>query len=125
MEELIKNHPNSQCIKVYTGSETIQDPYEKNVEITLHSPTLIDAIVEDLIFSQVEWKLPGVKAKKAKSLHLSKQFRSLIEASQIIEVKENGKYERFEGWRVFGQMQIREEGDLIQVYIYSKTVDTP
>lgn len=114
-----------QCIKVYTGAEIVQDPYEKNVEVTLFQPYIVNAIVEDLLFSQISWKLPGVITEKAKNLLINKQFRNLIENSQRIDIKENGKWVSFEGWRVNGQMQIREEGSFIRVYAYSRTVDKP
>ena len=120
--DIFKDNPNATCIRVYLGKETIQDPYEKNVKVTLFQPTIIQAIVEDLIFSQISWKLPGIQTDKAKRVYIPKQYRTLIENSQKIEVRENGKLVAFEGWRVNGRMQIREEGDLLQIYIYSKTV---
>ena len=121
--DIFKDNPNSTCIKVYLGKETVQDPYEKNVEVTLFQPTIINAIVEDLSFSQIKWKLPGIITDKAKRVYISKKYRTLIENSQKIEVKENGIFVAFEGWRVNGRMQIREEGDLLQIYIYVKSVD--
>jgi len=115
-----------QCIKVYTGGEIVQDPFEKNVEVTLFNPTIVpDVLVEDLIASQISWKLPGVRTEKAKNLQMGKQYRSLIESSQRIDIHENGKLIPFEGWRVNGRMQIREEGQFIRVYVFSRTVDTP
>lgn len=112
----------SECIRIYIGIETIEDPYEKNRSVTLLNPVPIRAIVSDLLFSQINWKLPGIVTEKAKEITVEKKHRNLIEKSQKIEVKENNVCIAFEGWRVNGRMQIREEGDFIRLYIYSKHV---
>jgi len=120
MEQIF--YENSQCIRVYLGKETVVDPYEKNTEVSLLNPIPVKAIVADLVASQIQWKMPGIVANKAKEIYVEKKHRTLLEKSQKISVKENNTWVEFEGWRVNGQMQIREEGDFLRVYIYSKHV---
>lgn len=104
------------------GLESVVDPYEKNIEVSLLNPIPVRGLVSDLVFSQITWKMPGIVADKAKELYIEKEHRTLLEKSQKIEVKENNEWVAFEGWRVNGRMQIREEGGLLRVYIYSKNV---
>ena len=107
---------NKECIKIYTGKETIEDPFEKNVSVSLSNGIPIDALVgDDLISSQIQWKIPGINTANAKEIYIEKRNRSLLEQSQKIKIR--GQY--YEGWRVNGRMQIREEGDLLRVYVYS------
>lgn len=120
MEYLFQD--NSQCIRVYLGKETVTDPYEKSIEVTLLNPIPVRAIVADLVASQIEWKMPGIVADKAKEIYVEKKHRTLLEKSQKISIKENNTWVDFEGWRVNGRMQIREEGAFLRVYVHSKHV---
>jgi len=106
----------SQSIRVYLATETVVDPYEKNVELTELPFIPIKAIITDLVATQAEWKMPGVTAEKAKELLIKKSNRNLIEQSQFIEIEGD----IYNGWKVYGRMQIREEGDFIRVYVYIK-----
>lgn len=107
---------------VYRGIETTDDPYEKNKTVTLLPPLPVRAIVEDLTATQANWKMPGVLLKSAKVIYCEKKYRKLLELSQQIGVKNELKEEKlFEGWRVNGQMQIKETGDFLELNIYSKT----
>lgn len=117
MEDLIQEL--GSCIRVYIGTETLADPYEKNKEKTYLPPIYIRGIVSDLIASQITWKLPGISVSRAKELTVNRENRTLIEKSQKIEVQENGSWIAFEGWKEKGRMQIREEGNYIRLYIYS------
>jgi len=108
----------SQTIRVYLATETLTDPYEKTKEITYLNPLPIKAIVTDLIASQAQWKMPGIKLEKAKEIIIRKRYRNLIESSYKIEIDN----ENFEGWKVYGRMQIREEGDFLRIYVYIKKV---
>lgn len=121
LEEIFKTE--GQCIRVYMGVEISQDPFEKNVAVTLLNPIPIKALVRDLIASQVTWKMPGIETAKAKEIIVEKRHRTLLEKSHKIELKENNKCVDFEGWRVMGRMQIREDGDFLRVYLYSKNYD--
>ena len=114
MQDLFKQF--GKCILVYIAKETILDPYEKNVETTNIVSTRIRGIVQDLVASQISWKIPGVQASKAVSIYTEKRNRSIIEKSSkiIIDAVE------YEGWRVNGRMQIREDGDFLFIYAYSK-----
>ena len=120
MEYLFQEH--AKCIKIYMGVEMVDDPYEKNVTISLLNPIFVKALVQDLVASQITWKMPGIVADKAKEIYIEKKHRTLLEKSQLIGVKENNNWVDFEGWRVNGKMQIREEVDLLRVYVYSKHV---
>lgn len=108
----------AESIKIYTSIETIEDPYEKNVSLTRLNSLPVKAIVTDLIFSQINWKMPGIITDKAKEILIKKKYRSLLEKSEVIEVRG----ELYEGWKVNRAMQIREEGNFIRVYIYIKKV---
>lgn len=116
MEELFKEK--SQTIKIYMARETETDPFEHTKEITELPPLPIKAIITDLVVSQIQWKMPGIIADKAKEIIVQKKYRSLLEKSYKIEVDS----EYYDGWKVNGKMQIREEGNYCRVYIYSKQV---
>ncbi len=118
MENLFKEH--AKNIKVYIARETIIDPYEKNVELTNLNPLPLKAIVTDLTTSQATWKMPGIEVSKAKELIIEKKYRSLIEKSQKITIQRDTA--DYYGWKdnAGKNMQIREEGDYIRLYIYSK-----
>lgn len=113
MEDLIKDF--GTCIKLYIGKETITDPYEKTVEVTLSNPIPMKAIVVDLVASQIQWKLPGVKTSKAKELILDKSNLSLVLKSQKFEIER----EFYKGWKENNKLQYREEGNTIRLYIYT------
>ena len=104
-----------KCIKVYLAKETKVDPYEKNVELTYLAPITLRALVTDFTFSQIRYKMPGIETDKSKEIIVSKSKRSLLEKSQKIMI--DGEF--YEGWRVNGRMQMREEGDTVRVYVYN------
>lgn len=118
MFEKLFNCDNSTTIRIYLAKETIIDPYEKNVEITLLNPIPIKAIVVDLTATQASYKMPGIKVSRVKEVITYKKYRSLIEQSHKIEIDS----EDYEGWRENGRMQIREEHEIIRIYVYSKHV---
>jgi len=103
-----------KTIRIIIATETIQDPFEKNVVFTELPSIPIKAIITDIIASQSQWKMPGITTEKAKEIIIKKKHRTLLEQSYKIEV--NGEF--YEGWKVHGRMQIREEGDFLRVYIY-------
>ena len=108
----------SESIKIYIAIETETDPYEHTVDLTRLNSLPIKAIVTDLIFSQINWKMPGIVTDKAKEIVIKKKYRSLLEKSEVIEVRG----ELYEGWKVNRAMQIREEGNFLRIYIYIKKV---
>lgn len=106
-------------IKVFTGKETVDDPYEKNVTVVYTNPLPVLAIIVDFTSTQSQWKMPGIKVQKAKELFIHKKYRPLMELSQKIEI--DG--EAYEGWRESGKMQIRDMGgNTIRLYVYTKAV---
>ena len=112
LNEFFRNAGKS--IRVYLAQEIEIDPFEHTKEFTELSPIPIKAIVTDLIASQSEWKMPGITTAKSKEIIIKKKHRSLIEQSYRIEI--NG--ESYQGWKVHGKMQIREEGDFLRIYVY-------
>ncbi len=118
MDNLFKAH--SKCIKIYIGREVETDPYEHTKSITHLLPISIKGIVTDLTMAKVQWAMPGIIANKAKEIIIEKKHRALLEMSQKIQIA--GESDFYEGWRVNGKMQLREEDKYIRVYIYLKTV---
>lgn len=118
MDNLFKEK--SQYIRIYLGKETIQDPYEKNVSVTMQNPIPIKAIVTDLTSAKAQWAMPGIITDKAKEIIIRKKDRPMLEMSQKIQVVGDTDY--YEGWKTNGKMQIREEGNYCRVYIYIKKV---
>ena len=114
MDKLFRDQ--SRNIRIYLALETIDDPYEKNVSLTDLNPLPIKAIVTDLTTSTAQWKMAGLVVDKAKEIIVQKKYRSLLEKSHKIEV--DG--ELYNGWKVNGRMQIREEGNYLRCYIYIK-----
>jgi len=114
MEELFREK--SKTIRIYLGREVETDPYEHTTEVTMLNPLPIKAIVTDLTASSAQWKMVGIIVDKAKEIIIEKKYRSLIEKSYKIEVDGD----LFQGWKMNGRMQIREEGDYCRIYIYIK-----
>lgn len=106
----------SQYIRIIIASEVEVDPFEHNVELTELPSIPIRAIVQDLVASQSQWKMPGIVTEKAKEIMVKKNHRNLLEQSYKIEIEG----EIYHGWKVHGRMQIREEGDFIRCYVYIK-----
>jgi len=116
VDELFEQHQKN--IKIYLGVETVTDPYEKSVDISLLQPVPIKGIVTDLTNAQSQWKMPGIIADKSKEIIVKKIHRGLLEMSQKIQVE--GESDYFNGWRINGKMQIREEAGYLRCYIYVK-----
>lgn len=119
VEDIFKLPPQGQgsWIEVYTGQETVEDPYEKNVVVTYNNPLPIIAIVTDLTSAQAQWKMPGIETAKVKEVFIHRKHRGLIEQSQKIGIEGD----MYEGWRVNGKFQIRElAGNVLRLYVYIK-----
>jgi len=114
MEELFREK--SRTIRIYLGTEVELDPYEHNVELIELPSFPIKAIVTDLVASQAQWKMIGIITDKAKEIIVNKKYRSLIEKSCKIEIDS----EFYNGWKMNGKMQIREEGNFCRIYVYIK-----
>jgi len=116
MESLFKE--NSQYIKLYFGTEVVQDHFEKNTETRYLYSVPIKAIVSDLSFGSMQYKMPGILTDRAKELLIEKSKLSLLALSQYIEV-DGVKYE---GFKVHGRLQLKEVGNYLRIYIYDKAV---
>ena len=114
MENIFKEQ--SKCVKIYLGTETETDPYEHTIEETLLNPISIKAIITDLTTAKIQWAMPGIISDKAKEIIIRKKDRPKLEASRKLKIGS----EYFEGWKVNGMMQIREEGNFCRCYIYIK-----
>jgi hypothetical protein len=106
----------SETIRIYLGTETIQDPYERNVSETLLNPIPIKAIVTDLTFAKVQWAMPGIVTDKAKEIIIQKRYESLLLKSRKIKIGT----EYYNGWKVNEKLQYRVEGNYIRAYVYIK-----
>jgi len=114
-KQLIKEE--GQAILIYLGKEVSADPFEENVNVTLLAPIPIRGLVNDLISSQIKWKMIGIDTSKAKELIIPNSKRNLIEQSQEIGIDD----ERYLGYRDnSGKFQIRKCGDYIRCYVYIK-----
>ncbi len=119
LDELINQE--GQYIYVYQGIESVDDPFEKNVVTANLNPLPVKALVVDFTASKAHWVMPGIKVSRIKEIYVPKRYRSLIENTQKIEIRNSsGQKESYEGWRENGEMQIREEGGYLRVYVYSK-----
>ena len=115
--ELFKD--SSQRLLVYTATETILDPVEKNVELSYLNSLPIDAIVADLSSARAVYKMNGLLTNKAKEIIVEKQYRELLEMSYKLQVL--GEDDLYQGWKVSGKMQIFElDKDYIRLYIFIK-----
>ena len=92
MKDLFKQEARS--IRVYISKEKLADPYEKNTTNQWVSYP-IKAIVGDLLASQLDWKLPGIKALKAKVLLIRRRDIFIFEMSGKIVIDGDTYY----GWR--------------------------
>lgn len=116
MDELFNEQ--AKNIKLYVGVESIDDPYEKNVNTTLLQPLQVKGIVTDLSNSQIQWKMPGIITDKSKEIIIEKIHKGLLEMTQKITVE--GDSSIYDGWRINGKLQYRVEQDYLRAYIYVK-----
>jgi hypothetical protein len=91
MDDLFRT--DSQKILFYQAIETQIDPIYKEDTLTYLNPLPVSAIVIDLGFSQIQWKMPGVCYK--------------------IKIGT----EDFIGWKKNGQIQYRIEDNYLRAYV--------
>jgi len=106
----------SQTIRLYIGKEVSKDPFKDITDFELLACYPIKAIVSDLNFTQIQWKLSGVNAEKAKLIVFKNKDLSLLKESYKIEINGNFYY----GWKVYGELQFRQEEEYTQAYVYVK-----
>ena len=116
MNKLFKEQ--SKTIKIYMTKEIITDPFSKTVEVLELSPLPLKAIVTDLGFSSINWKMPGIVATSAKEILIQKKHRDMLEASYKIRIDD----EDYEGFKVAGKLQLKEEDVYIRAYVYKRQV---
>ncbi len=108
----------AKTIRIYLATETITDPYEKNVSLTQLNPIPIRAIISDVSPASAVYKMPGISTEKVKEIIIKSKYESLLIQSQKIKI-ENDYYE---GWRISGRLSYRIEGDFLRAYCYIKKV---
>ena len=106
----------SSRVLLYFAKETTTDPYRKTKEFSIVSSVPISAIVSDLNATQMQWKMPGISTGKAKQLIINKRDLESIRSSYKLKI--NNDY--YEGWRVNSQLQYRETGEYVRLYVYIK-----
>ena len=103
-------------ILIYLAKETTTDPYRKIKEFEIITAIPINAVVSDLNFTQIQWKMQGVDSAKAKQIIIHKRDLKTLKNSYKIRIDD----EDYEGWRVKSQLQYRQYEDYVQAYIYLK-----
>jgi len=103
-------------IRIYTGVESINDPYEKDINTIELPPIPIKAIVTDLTSTKAQYAMLGITVDRAKEIIIEKKNRPILEMSRKIQILGDNDY--YEGWKQNSKMQIREEGDYCRCYIY-------
>lgn len=116
LKELIREE--GKWIKIFLGKETQTDPFEKSVSIATINPIPIRGLVTDLVASQTQYKMPGIRTEQGKEIIIPSSKRTLIEQSHRIEIDGD----KFMGWRDNnGKMQIRQEGNYIRILVFTET----
>lgn len=105
-----------QKIRVYIGISSDDDPFEKNKTITMLNPIVVEALVSDLSFTSLQWKIPNINTSKAKELLIKKNKKKLLEMSQKIEIDGTN----YEGYKIDGKLSYKEEGNYLRVFVYLK-----
>jgi hypothetical protein len=111
MDDLFRT--DSQKILFYQAIETQIDPIYKEDTLTYLNPLPVSAIVIDLGFSQIQWKMPGVLTDKAKEIFIEKKFEGLFKLGYKIKIGT----EDFIGWKKNGQIQYRIEDNYLRAYV--------
>lgn len=111
----------AQPILIYIGIETEIDPFSHEVETSMLNALPIQGIVSDISPASAQWKMPGITTSKTREIIIEKKYKTLIEQSQKIQIL--GDDTLYTGWKVSGRLQMREEGDYVRLYIFSKTTE--
>ena len=106
----------SEYIKIFIGTESISDPYEKNVTETLINPISIKAIVTDVSPASSQWKLPGIVSEKTKQIIIKKKYEAMLKMSRKIQIDNEDYY----GYKTNGRLNYVLESDYIRCYVYIK-----
>jgi hypothetical protein len=114
LEEIFEQH--AEWIRIYPATEIETNPREHTVTHVQLKNRNIEAIVTNLTFTQIQYKMPGISTSKAKEIVFKKKHKTLFEASYRIEIRE----EYFTGWRQNKRIQYKVIGDYIQAYVYKE-----
>ena len=113
MDNLFKE--SSQKILIYMSTESIIDPFSKEVENTTLNSLPIDAIVTDIAGESMSWKTGGIVTIDSKELVCEKKHKNLLKFSLKITVDGD----EFVGYKKDGAMQIRNiDENYIRLYIH-------
>jgi hypothetical protein len=109
----------SERIKVYLAVETVEDPYEKNKNLTYLNSIPIDAVVVDFSGAQIVYKLPGIETDKAYELTVESKHLGLLQQSYKINVRDDD----CEGWKINGKMFIKKlDSNFMRILVYRKKI---
>jgi len=114
MDELFNEK--SEYIRIFMGTENIDDPYEKNVTETLINSIPIKAIVTDVSPASSQWKMPGIVSEKTKQILIKKKYEDMLKMSRKIEIDNEDYY----GYKTNGRLNYVIEGEYIRAYVYIK-----
>ena len=113
MDNLFKE--SSQKILIYMSTESVIDPFSKEVENTTLNSLPINAIVSDIAGESMSWKTGGIVTIDSKELVCEKKHKNLLKFSLKITVDGD----EFVGYKKDGAMQIRNlDENYIRLYIY-------
>lgn len=114
MDNLFKEK--SVYIRIFMGTTSILDPYERNIEEVLINPIPIKAIVNDISPSSSQWKMPGIISIKTKQIIIQKKYENMLKMSRKIEIDNEDYY----GWKTNGRLNYVVEGEYLKAYVYIK-----
>ena len=112
MEKFFRNQ--AQTIQVYAAKERTEDPYEENTVLVYLNPIPVKAIVSDIAFEKIRYKLPGINTSKMKEIIIRSRDESIIDNSRKVTIDGDD----YEGWRDDGRMQKKIEDEYIRYYLY-------
>jgi hypothetical protein len=98
------------------AKETNESVYRNEPTYTIVAHTHIDALVNDLNATQIQWKMQGINSSKAKQIIFHKRHLESFKSAYSLRIDS----EDYEGWKANGQLQYRAYGDYIQAYVYIK-----
>jgi len=119
MDDLFKCNSSSENILFYQAIATQTDPNYKEDTLTYLNPLPVRAVVMDLGFSQIQWKLPGILTNKAKEIIIEKKYEGLFKLAYKIKIGT----EDFIGWKVNNLVQYRISDNYLRAYVQLMQVD--
>lgn len=73
-------------ILVYTASETISDPYEKNKELTYNQSVKIEGLIRDVSPESLYWKYFGQIPMGSKEIICEKKYKNTLKIADRLQI---------------------------------------